>query len=184
MNRASAVLVLAAALGACSVTTNSGSTPPARALTAQLRDAQGNAVGTATLAQEQGSVRLVVDAQNLTPGLHGIHVHARGVCTPPDFASAGGHFNPDHRQHGMGNPNGPHAGDWPNLQAGEDGRAHYDAVSTRLTLVGATAVVADSAAIVIHAQRDDQVSDPAGNAGARVACGVLTAATGRRTTTP
>lgn len=183
MTRASAVLLLAAVLGACTATP-AGQTPPARALSAALRDGQGNAVGTATLTQEQGFVRLVVDAQNLTPGLHGIHVHARGLCTPPDFASAGGHFNPGQRQHGMGNPGGQHAGDFPNLQAGQDGRAHYDAVSTHLTLVGATAVVADSAAIVIHAQRDDQVTDPAGNAGARIACGVLTAATGRRTTTP
>jgi len=180
MTRPSAVLVLAAVLGACTAAP-AGQTPPARALTATLRDAQGSTVGTATLTQETGFVRLVVDAQGLTPGLHGIHVHAKGVCTPPDFASAGGHFNPAGRQHGMGNPNGPHAGDFPNLQAGPDGRVHYDAVSTRLTLVGATALVADSAAVVIHAQRDDQMTDPAGNAGARVACGVLTAATGRRT---
>jgi Cu-Zn family superoxide dismutase len=176
----SAVLVLAVALGACTATP-AGQTPPARALAATLRDAQGATVGTAMLTQEQGFVRLVVDVQGLTPGQHGIHVHARGVCTPPDFASAGGHFNPGGRQHGMGNPAGQHAGDFPNLQAGTDGRAHYDAVSTHLTMVGPGAVLPDSAAVVIHAQRDDQVTDPTGNSGGRVACGVLTAATGRRT---
>ncbi len=176
----SAVLVLAAALAACTAAP-AGQAPPARALAATLRDAQGATVGTATLTQEQGFVRLVVDAQGLTPGQHGIHIHARGVCTPPDFASAGGHFNPGGRQHGMGNPAGQHAGDFPNLQAGADGRARYDAVSAHLTMAGPGAVLPDSTAVVIHAQRDDQVSDPTGNAGGRVACGVLTAAAGRRT---
>ena len=181
MIRATAVLALATAASACTVSVNSGNrTPPARALTAELRDAQGTAIGTATLTQEQGFVRLVAEVRGLTPGQHGIHVHARGACTPPDFASAGGHFNPAAHQHGMGNPAGPHAGDFPNLEAGADGRARYDAVSQHLTLVGAGAVMADSAAVVIHAQRDDQVTDPSGNAGARIACGILTAATGRR----
>jgi Cu-Zn family superoxide dismutase len=181
MNR-SALALCAALLGACSASVSSGGrTPAARALAATLRDARGAAVGTATLTQEQGFVRLVVEAQGLAPGLHGIHVHARGLCTPPDFASAGGHFNPANRQHGMGNPAGPHAGDFPNLEAGADGRARYDAVSAHLTLNGPGGLVADSAAIVIHAQRDDQVTDPAGNAGARIACGVLGSATARRT---
>jgi Cu-Zn family superoxide dismutase len=178
----SAALLLAAVLGACSAATSGGGrTPTARALTATLRDAQGAAVGTATLTQEQGFVRLVVEAQGLTPGQHGIHIHARGVCTPPDFTSAGGHFNPGGRQHGMGNPAGQHAGDFPNMQAGADGRARYDAVSVHLTVVGPGAVLPDSAAVVIHAQADDQVTDPTGNSGGRVACGVLTVAAGRRT---
>jgi len=181
MTRPSAVLValLAVTASGCAVQ-SSGRTPPARALGATLRDAQGNTVGTATLTQEQGFVRLTAEVQGLTPGLHGIHVHARGACTPPDFGSAGGHFNPSAHQHGMGNPQGPHAGDFPNLEVGADGRARYEAASRHLTMVGAGAVRADSAALVIHAQRDDQVTDPAGNAGARLACGVLTAATGRR----
>jgi Cu-Zn family superoxide dismutase len=143
-------------------------------LTADLFDAQGRSVGTATLVQEAGQVRVAVSASGLTPGEHGIHVHARGVCTPPDFASALGHFNPAGRRHGLSNPEGPHAGDLPNLVAAADGSARYETTSTHLALgSGAGQLEADSAAVVIHAVRDDMVSDPAGNAGARVACGVL-----------
>lgn len=183
MNRPSAVLLaaLAACAAACTTAAPPGRTPTARALTAALRDAQGAEVGIATLTQEQGAVRLVAEVRGLTPGLHGIHVHARGMCTPPDFASAGGHFNPTSQQHGTLNPRGPHAGDWPNLEVGPDGRGRFDAVSPHLTLIGAGGVQSDSTALVVHAQRDDQLTDPAGNAGARIACGVLTAAAGRRT---
>jgi Cu-Zn family superoxide dismutase len=167
-------------LAACSPTPPAGQTPPARALTADLVDAGGRSIGAATITQADGFVRVTVTASGLQPGLHGLHVHAVGVCTPPDFASAGPHFNPLQRRHGWQNPGGPHAGDLRNLEVGADGRARYESVSQHLTLVGPTAIVADSAALVVHAQTDDQVTDPTGNSGARIACGVLRSAVGRR----
>ena len=169
------------ALAVAACTPVAGGTAPApRQLTAQLYDAQGSPMGIATLSETAGGVRLAVNAQGLAPGTHGIHVHARGACAPPDFASAGGHFNPTGRRHGLNNPGGPHAGDFPNLEAGADGRAQYDVVTTGLALSGPGSLVADSAAIVIHAQRDYQVTDPSGTSGARIACGVLTVGGGRR----
>jgi Cu-Zn family superoxide dismutase len=106
-----------------------------------------------------GGVRIRVEVQGLTPGEHGIHIHAVGRCDPPDFLTAAGHFNPDGHRHGLLNPQGPHAGDLPNLIVRADGRARYEAVSYR--------------ALVIHAQADDHLTDPAGNSGPRVACGVI-----------
>jgi len=181
MTRQVLAATLCVALTACAANAPGGQPPTARALTAALRDAQGNPVGTATLVPEQGAVRVSVTASGLQPGEHGVHVHARGACTPPDFATAGGHFNPGARSHGWSNPNGPHAGDLPNMSVGADGAARYDARTPHLVLAGPGAVQADSAALVIHAGRDDQLTDPSGNSGARMVCGVLTAATGRRT---
>jgi len=181
MTRSRLPLLLAGGLllTACQVRVQSDSPAP-RQLTAQLSDAQGSPIGIATLTEATGGVRLVVDAQGLTPGDHGIHVHDRGVCTGPDFTSAGMHYNPTERHHGLDNPLGPHAGDFPDLEVGADGHAHYDVVNTSLRLSGPGAVKADSASIVIHAQRDDQMSDPSGTSGARIACGVLTTGGGRR----
>jgi Cu-Zn family superoxide dismutase len=177
------LLLLAAVLplAACTAAAPPGETPPARALTADLIGADGRTVGTAMIAQADGFVRVTVTASGLTPGLHGMHVHAVGACTPPDFTSAGPHFNPGQGRHGWQNPQGPHAGDLRNLEVGPDGRAQYESVSQHLTLVGPTAIVPDSAALVIHAAPDDQVTDPTGNSGARLACGVLRTGSGRRT---
>ena len=164
---------------ACQLRTQSSSPEP-RQLTAQLYDAQGSPVGIATLTDASGAVHLVVDAQGLTPGLHAIHVHDRGVCTAPDFMSAGLHYNPSIRHHGLLNSLGPHAGDFPDLEVGADGHARFDVANTSIRLSGPGALLPDSASIVIHAQADDQLSDPTGNSGARIACGVLTRGGGRR----
>ena len=146
--------------------------------TAALVDANGQAVGSATFAEQAGGVRIAVQARGLQPGEHGIHLHAVGRCEGPAFASAGGHFNPAGRQHGLHNPQGHHAGDLPALTAMPDGSASFSAISADVTLAPGPASLldADGAALVIHADPDDQVTDPAGNAGARIACGTIVAA--------
>lgn len=150
--------------------------PTGQRATAELKNAQGQPVGTASFAEQaDGTVRVIVQAKGLTPGKHGIHVHAVGRCEPAEFASAGGHYNPRGAKHGLGAPDGAHAGDLPNLEADASGYARYEATTDRVTLrEGPVSVFdADGSALVIHEKEDDQKSDPAGNSGTRVACGVI-----------
>lgn len=140
--------------------------------TAQLADAQGASVGTATLTDSPEGVRIAVNLTGLPAGEHGIHIHATGRCDAPDFASAGGHFNPDSKQHGLQNPQGPHRGDLPNLTVGADGTAQQELTAPAGTTL-ADLLDADGAAIVVHATADDQQTDPSGNSGDRIACGVI-----------
>jgi len=152
-----------------------GAPLPPPAATATLIDSTGARVGVATLSRVDGGARLGVSVSGLSPGLHGIHIHEQGVCTQPDFASAGGHLNPKHRQHGLDNPAGPHAGDLPNLLVEADGSA--DTIFTVAPdLLGPSdrgLFPATGTAVVVHAGRDDQRTDPSGGSGARVACGVI-----------
>lgn len=143
---------------------------------APLRDAEGKVVGVALFVQEAQGVRISVTVKGLSPGEHGIHIHAVGVCEPPDFLSAGPHFNPTSKKHGLSNPEGPHAGDLPNLGVGEDGSAVYEHVTDRVTLTPGELSLfdEDGSALIIHAGPDDQSTDPAGNSGARLLCGVIT----------
>jgi Cu-Zn family superoxide dismutase len=151
---------------------------PARAqtVTVELRNGQGAVVGHARLSQEPGGVRLQVEVSGLAPGLHGFHIHAVGQCEPPAFTSAGPHFNPEGKQHGHKNPAGPHAGDLPNLMVGPDGSGRADLLTADVTLAGGSYSLFQPAgtSLVIHADPDDEQTDPAGNSGARVACGVIT----------
>ncbi|PYM26795.1 MAG: superoxide dismutase [Candidatus Rokuibacteriota bacterium] len=142
---------------------------------AELRTAAGQPAGTATFTQVGSVVRVVVEAQGLPRGAHGVHVHAVGKCDPPDFASAGGHFNPVNRQHGALNPQGAHAGELPNIEVGADGKGRLESTTELLSLGSGTTSVfdADGSAIVIHAAPDDFKTDPTGNSGARIACGVI-----------
>jgi Cu-Zn family superoxide dismutase len=143
-----------------------------------LVNANGQPVGTVRAWQTAGGVTFRIDATGLPHGVHGLHVHSVGRCDPPDFASAGPHWNPAARKHGMNNPLGPHAGDLPNVEVAANG-----VLGTTVTLPGATLVGgvgasgalidADGAALVLHAQADDYVTDPSGNSGARIACAVL-----------
>jgi Cu-Zn family superoxide dismutase len=143
--------------------------------TADLIDARGERVGTAVLTETAGKVRVVVEVRGLTPGPHGIHIHAVGKCEPPAFTSAGGHYNPLGARHGLESAQGAHAGDLPNLVADATGRARYDVTTTLVTVSdGLVSIVdGDGSALVIHEREDDQKTDPTGNSGGRVACGVL-----------
>ena len=145
---------------------------------ARIIGADGQTIGWAQLTEDAaGQLHLNVQVAGLTAGRHGIHLHAVGQCVGPTFASAGGHHNPFDAQHGLDNPLGAHAGDLPNLVVNVAGRGHLDAVSHHATLsnVRESLLDADGSAIVIHAFEDDQVTNPTGNSGARVACGVIEA---------
>lgn len=141
--------------------------------TAELRTALGAAVGTAHVEQEGGVLTVSVAAQGLPRGDHGIHIHMTGTCEGPKFESAGGHWNPASHKHGLDNPQGQHAGDMPNLVVAPDGKGSLD-----YTLKGgdiAQLLDADGATFVIHAKKDDQKTDPSGDSGDRIACGVFRA---------
>jgi Cu-Zn family superoxide dismutase len=162
------------ATGACAESDDMAvgtSVPGGRTATAAMRTSTGMDAGRATATEVAGGVRFTLDAKALPPGTHGAHVHMVGRCDAPGFESAGGHWNPTARQHGELNPQGPHSGDLPNLVIGTDGRG-----TIGITIPGATMAAlldADGAAMMVHASTDDLRTDPSGNSGARIACGVF-----------
>ena len=146
---------------------------------AELRDATGKPVGTVRLVEGGGikGVTLSVEFAGATPGMHGIHVHTTGVCDgAAAFAGAGGHFNPTSAKHGIGAPGGPHAGDMNAAIVDPSGHSVFVVINPNVTLAAGpnSLLDADGSAIVLHAAPDDQKTDPSGNSGARVACGVIT----------
>jgi Cu-Zn family superoxide dismutase len=150
---------------------------PAYAQTAKapLKDAAGKDVGTVDLVQTPHGVLLKMSVKSIAPGEHAFHVHAVGKCEPP-FTTAGGHFNPGSKKHGMEAAEGAHAGDMPNLHVPTSGELVIEIANPSISLVKGqpnSVFDADGSAIVIHAKADDYKSDPAGNAGDRIACGVI-----------
>ena len=138
---------------------------------AMLRTADGADVGRATATEVGGGLRVTLDVRNMPAGTHGAHLHAVGRCDAPDFASAGPHWNPPAAKHGTMNPQGPHQGDLPNLIVGSNGRGTIGMVLPGATMAGL--LDADGTAMVVHANPDDLMTDPSGNSGGRVACGVF-----------
>lgn len=140
---------------------------------AALKPTQGNTVsGTVTFTTQGEHVWMVAEVKNLTPGLHGFHIHEKGDCSAPDATSAGGHFNPSTHAHGASHAKGGHAGDMGNLTADANGNAYLKLEMDGITLgSGPNSIV--GRAVIVHAKPDDLTSQPVGNAGARVACGVI-----------
>lgn len=141
---------------------------------ARLEATEGNKVtGTVRFTRVDGGVRVVADVDGLKPGEHGIHIHEAGDCSTADGSSAGGHFNPTHQPHGGRDSDKRHVGDLGNITADANGHAHLDFVDDRLELSGPNSIIGRG--VIVHAGRDDLTSQPAGNSGARVACGVVAA---------
>lgn len=142
--------------------------------TAELATADGTAVGTATATQAAGDIQFRVMGMSMPAGDHGVHVHMVGTCEGPAFESAGAHWNPTDVQHGTENPQGPHKGDLPNLEVASDGTASLTYVVTGAMLTGEGGLLdTDGAAFVVHQAADDYRTDPSGNSGDRIACGVF-----------
>ncbi len=124
-----------------------------------------------TFTRTDSGIKIVADVEGLTEGKHGFHVHQYGDCSNPDGTSAGGHFNPENKKHGAPTDTERHVGDLGNLDAGADGRAHYERMDSVITLSGEHSIIGRG--IIVHAGEDDLTSQPTGAAGARVACGVI-----------
>lgn len=139
-----------------------------------LVDATGRTVGTVVAWDSAGGIGLRINASGLPHGIHGIHVHETGICQGPDFKSAGSHWNPAGRKHGLSNPAGPHGGDLPNVTVAANGVLQTILTIPNASLApGGALLDRDGAALVIHAGPDDNMTDPSGNSGARIACAVL-----------
>ena len=152
--------------------------PDARAqntASAELKNADGKPAGTAQFQETKDGVLVTLRVRNLPPGLHAVHIHAVGKCEAPQFTTAGGHFNPTQKTHGVLSPGGPHGGDLPNLVVPASGKLDFETFAPGLSLTtGPGAVLdADGTAIVVHAKADDHQSQPSGDSGDRIACGVL-----------
>lgn len=141
-----------------------------------LKNSDGDNVGTAELEQVDEGVKVTLDATHLPPGTHAIHFHETGSCEAPDFKSAGDHFNPTEAEHGLENSKGPHAGDLPNIEVDEDGSVKDEIIADMVTLERGednSLLDEDGTALVIHADEDDNKSQPAGDAGDRIVCGEI-----------
>ena len=173
------MLAAAAASSGCSTSGGTseaaGQAQASTSATADARAVDGALAARATATQMGDSIRVRVEAMGMPRGTYAAHVHTTGVCNPPDFTSAGPHWNPTGQQHGRNNPAGMHKGDLPNLEVGTDGRGSFEYTIPQASLAGGGTPMldADGAAIVIHATADDYRTDPSGNAGARRACGVF-----------
>ena len=172
---AAGIIALTLALTSCSLPYIPGVTSPQPAAGVNLKDATGHIVGSAVFLQEDDGVRILLDVKGFKPGIKGVHIHDVGQCVPPTFESAGPHFNPTKAEHGSANPKGPHAGDLPNITVEENGQGHLEVTNSRISLKpGPTSLFdGNGSALVVHEGPDDLRTDPAGDSGARIACGVV-----------
>lgn len=143
---------------------------------ANLIDKSGKTVGTAQLTETPSGVLIRLELTGVPPGERALHIHEAGRCEPPDFKSAGGHFNPEGAKHGLKSEHGPHAGDMPNLHVGQGGKHVVEVLNMMVTLAKGepnSLFQERGTALVIHEGRDDYMTDPTGEAGGRLACGVI-----------
>lgn len=159
------LVALAASVAACATVEPTGGTPM------PLINSAGQQIGIVRAWQTAGGVSFHIEARGLPHGVHGIHVHPIGRCDPPDFSTAGSHWNPTGREHGLNNPKGPHAGDMPNVEVSANGVLSQTVVLPNATM--AQLLDQDGASIMIHAAADDYISQPSGNSGAKIACAVI-----------
>lgn len=148
---------------------------PTRTAKAEFINAEGQMIGHADLTEESKGVKIAFHLSGLPTGVHGVHVHEYGRAEPPDFMTAGGHFNPLLKEHGHHNPAGAHAGDLPNVTVGKDGHLEKEVFAHGVTLKRGKMSLLRwwGTSIVIHADPDDGKTNPSGKSGARIACGVI-----------
>ncbi|CAM4485396.1 Cu-Zn family superoxide dismutase [Paenibacillus endophyticus] len=166
------LLLLTQAAGAAAAMTNSEPT----ALLIPIINGEGKQIGSAQLVQKADKVFVHIEAEKLAPGKHGVHFHSVGKCDTPDFKSAGDHYNPGGKQHGFNNPKGYHNGDLPNIEVGANGKVIADIASADVTLLKDkpnSLLKEGGTSLIIHEKADDYTTDPSGNSGNRVACGII-----------
>ena len=173
MTRLVLLAPLALALTGCAALTQPDTTP--NVASAELKNAGGQMVGSVALTEVPGGVRILIEVKGLPPGEKGVHLHEVGKCEAPQFTSAGGHFNPANKQHGTMNPQGAHAGDLPNMIVDSAGNGRLETMTSRISLGSGTSSIldGDGTALVVHSGPDDFKTDPTGNSGGRIVCGVI-----------
>ena len=174
LSSAAAVLIGMSLMAAPASTQQESLAPDAPKARAELKNAQGQAVGIAELVEGANGLLITVRLHDMSSGTHAVHLHETGKCEAPKFETAGAHFNPSGVAHGVLAPKGPHAGDLPNLHVPASKQIDVDLIASGVRLRGNNGLLdPDGASVVVHAAPDDYHSDPAGNAGDRVACGII-----------